>query len=391
MANNKRDYYEVLGVDRNADADTIKKAFRKLSIRYHPDKQVGKSDEEKKAAEEKFKEVAEAYSVLSDENKKKQYDTYGFNMAPNGGGYDFSHFDMGDFFGNHSSFFGGFSDLFGDTFGGFGNFGQTNWYDVGGARTNHATQIKQGGDLRITLKLTLQEMVHGCNKKIKYKHFVGCSHCSGTGSVDGTDDICLNCGGTGKKVNIQKTSFGMTQTITVCPDCGGTGRVIKNKCRFCNGTGLEEKEETVDIRIPAGSMKNSMITLHGLGNAPKNGGNKNSFMGNLLVIIDEIPDERFTHDGRNLYYDLLLDIPTATLGGDVYVPLLDGGQYKVHINAGTQPGSKITLEKMGLPINGSMYNVGDYIIRVNIYMPENLSSSEKKIFEKLKKSENVKK
>lgn len=387
---NKKDYYEILGVPKDATADAIKKTFRKLSIQYHPDKQVGKSETEQKQAEEKFKEIAEAYAVLSDEQKRKQYDTYGFSGL-DGNGMNFQHMDMNDIFAQYG-------DLFGMT-------GASSFFDLGGMFGNHFggsgfnnfkndDRPKRGGDLRITLNLTIKEIVNGVKKKIKLKRYIPCTHCKGTGSEDGKEETCLVCGGTGQEIHTQRTQFGISQTITVCHNCGGTGKVIRNKCKECQGTGLVQKEETIEIDIPAGTIGGSVITMQGYGNYPKNGSGK-SIPGDLLVIISETEDEKYSRNGYDLIYNLLIDIPTAILGGDVMVPLLfDGGQQVLHIEPGTQPGSTKVIKGEGIPkcdSNGRKYTGGNLIVHINVYMPEKLSDDEKKIFEKLRKSKNVKK
>lgn len=382
---NKKDYYEILGVPKDATAEAIKKAYRKLAIKYHPDKNPGN-----KEAEEKFKEVAEAYSILSDEQKRKQYDTYGFSGL-DGNGMNFQHMDMNDIFAQYgdlfnmpgaSSFFD-MSNLFGGHFGGngFNNFNKKD------------DRPKRGGDLRITLNLSIEDIVKGVKKKIKLKRYVPCTHCKGTGSEDGKEEACLTCGGTGQEIHTQRTQFGISQTVTVCHNCGGTGRIIKNKCKQCQGTGLIQKEETIDIDIPAGTIGGSVITMQGYGNYPKNGNGK-SIPGNLLVLISETEDDKYSRDGYNLIYNLLIDIPTAILGGDVMIPLLfDGSQQVVHIEPGTQPGSTKVIKGEGIPkcdSNGRKYTGGDLIVHINVYMPEKLSDDKKEIFEKLKGSKNVK-
>lgn len=383
---NKRDYYEVLGVPKDASADAIKKKYKKLAMQFHPDRHVNDSEKEKKEAEEKFKEIAEAYAVLSDEQKRKQYDMYGFGGLGGSTGMNFQHVDMNDIFSQYgdifnmpgaSSFFN-MDDLFGR--GGFNNFKKDN-------------TPKRGGDLRITLNLTLEDIVNGIKKKIKLKRYIPCTHCKGTGSEDGKEETCLQCGGTGQHIHTQQTQFGMTQTITVCPNCGGTGKVIKNKCKQCQGTGLVQKEETFEIVIPAGAVGGTIITMQGYGNYPKNG-NGDSIPGNLIVVINEVEHEKYHRKGNDLTYNLLLDIPTAILGGKVNIPLINGKTQIIDIKSGTQPGSVITIDNEGVPVvdsNGKQYGRGNLIVQISVYIPETLNSDERQIFEDLKKSKNIKK
>ena len=377
---NKRDYYEVLGVDKKADADAIKKAFRKLSLKYHPDKQIGKSEDEQKEAEEKFKEAAEAYEVLSDEKKRQEYDMYGFNSA-NAGSWGFGNMNANDIFGQYA-------DLF--------NFGGVNshfdMFDMGGFGVPKQMP-RRGGDLRITMHLSIQDMMNGITKKIKLKRFNKCEHCNGTGSEDGIMETCLNCGGTGQEIKTQRTSFGISQMVTVCPVCGGSGKTIKNKCHECNGSGLHEKEEIVEVKIPAGVIPGTSVTMQGYGNYPKHP-KDSDIPGNLIIVVEETINEQFKHKGNDIIYELLLDIPTATLGGEVEIPMVDGTSKKITIKPGTQPGTVLKKTGGGIPKIDNFGNVvgkGDFIVNISVYIPETLTDEEKETFEKLRKSKNFKK
>ena len=388
---NKRDYYEVLGVDKNASDEEIKKNFRRLSLKFHPDKQVGKSEAEQKEAEEKFKELAEAYEVLSDKNKRQQYDMYGFGGS-NAFSSNFSNASYSDLFNRYSDLlngdmggfgWGGYSSMFGDM-GDIFNFTSNN-------TTN--TRIRRGGDLRITLRLSLDDMLHGVEKKVKIKRNVMCKHCNGTGSEDGTMETCLDCGGTGKHIQTQRNGYSVMQTVTTCPTCGGTGKTIKNKCHICNGTGLEKQEELVTINVPAGAMNGMTLTIPDYGNFPQNP-SSNSVPGNLLVVIEEEINKDYIHRGNDIIYELLLDLPTAILGGKVDVPMVDGTIKSVTIKPGTQPGTMLKKTGGGIPkidSNGRQIGCGDFIIEISVYVPEKLSDDEKTIFEKLKDSKNIKK
>ena len=336
----KRDYYEVLGVDKSASAAEIKKAYRKLAIKYHPDKNPGN-----KEAEEKFKEAAEAYSVLSDEQKRQQYDQFGFN-GPNGFG-------------------GGFG-------GGFGR---------GGGRQQH-----RGADLRLKVKLTLQEISTGVTKKFKVRKYVTCDCCHGSGAEAGSGtETCSTCHGSGYVVRSKQSIFGMMQTQSPCPTCGGEGTVIKKKCKKCNGEGVVLGEEVVEVNIPAGVQDGMVVNVPGKGNAGKH----NGVNGDIQVFITEEQNDVFVRDGNDLIYNLLLDFPTAALGGEVLVPTVDGHQAKVTIQPGTQPGTVMRLRGKGLPaVSGYGYGTGDILINVSIYVPKTLSKDERKAIEALRDSEN---
>ncbi|MBR5475286.1 MAG: molecular chaperone DnaJ [Bacteroidaceae bacterium] len=361
----KRDYYEVLGVDRNASANDIKKAYRKMAIQYHPDKNPGN-----KSAEEKFKEAAEAYSVLSDPDKKARYDQFGFEgmNATGGGGFSGAGMDMNDIFSMFGDIFGG------GGFGGFGGFGG------GGARQQQARF--RGGDLRVKVKLSLNEIATGVTKKFKLKKYVACKHCNGSGAEGNATETCPECRGTGRVVRTQQSIFGMMRSEAVCPRCNGEGKIIKNKCRHCSGDGIVMGEEVVEVQIPAGVTAGMQLSLRGKGNAGKH----NGVPGDLLIQIEEEKHPNLVRDENDLVYSLLLDIPTATLGGVVEIPTLEG-PVKVNIEAGTQPGKVLRLRGKGLPVlNG--YGRGDIVVNISVYIPETLSKDEKKYIEGFKSSEN---
>ena len=365
----KRDYYEVLGVDRNASANDIKKAYRKLAIQYHPDKQHDKTDAEKKEAEEKFKEAAEAYSVLSDADKKARYDQFGHEGLGGAGGFSGAGMDMNDIF-----------SMFGDIFGGRGGFGGFGGF--GGGSSNAAPQKFRGSDQRVKVKMTLQEIANGVTKKFKLKKYVPCTHCGGTGAEGNATETCPDCKGTGRVIRTQQSFFGMMRTEAVCPRCNGEGKIIKNRCPHCNGDGVVMGEEVVEVQIPAGVMDGMQLSMRGKGNA----GKRNGIPGDLLILVEEESHPDLIRDENDLIYNLLLDIPTAILGGFAEIPTIDG-RAKVTIDPGTQPGKVLRLRGKGLPtLNG--YGKGDIVVNISIYIPEALSKDEKKAIENFRKSEN---
>ena len=376
----KRDYYEVLGVDKNASAADIKKAYRKIAIKYHPDRQGDKSDAEKKEAEEKFKEAAEAYAVLSDDQKRKQYDQFGFDgpggFGGSGGSGGFGGaggFSMDDIF----SMFG---DVFGGRGGGFGGFGGG---FGGGGRTQ---QVHRGSDLRLKVRLNLKEVATGVTKKFKVRKDVTCSCCHGSGSADGSGkETCPTCHGSGVVIKQQQSIFGMMQTQSVCPTCGGEGQVIKNKCTRCHGEGVEHGEEVVEVHIPAGVQDGMVVNVPGKGNA----GKRNGVPGDIKVFVEEESNDTFIRDGKDLIYNLLLDFPTAALGGEVNIPTIENTMLKVKIEPGTQPGKTLRLRGKGLPaVQGYDYGTGDLLVNISVYVPKTLSKDEKKALETLKGSDN---
>lgn len=365
----KRDYYEVLGVSKDASADEIKKAYRKMAIKYHPDKNPGD-----KEAEEKFKEAAEAYEVLRDPQKKQRYDQFGHagvNGNAGAGGFGGGGFSMEDIFSQFGDIFGGH---FNSGFGGFGGFG--------GSSSNGSQRSNRGSNLRVRVKLTLEEIAKGTEKKIKVRKYVSCPTCHGTGAQGDSYSTCSTCHGTGYVTKITNTFLGRMQTQSVCPNCHGEGKIITKKCPDCNGEGIIQKEEIINIKIPAGVSEGMQLSLSGKGNAAKRGG----VNGDLLVLIEEKPHPDLIRDNNNLIYNLLLSFPTAALGGTVEIPTIDG-KVKIKVDPGTQPGKILRLRNKGLPsVNG--YGVGDLLVNISVYVPETLSRNEKNKIEDMKNSEN---
>ena len=355
----KRDYYEVLGVSKNADASEIKKAYRKLALQYHPDKNPGN-----KEAEEKFKEAAEAYDVLGNEEKRRRYDQFGHaGMGGGAGGFGGAGMSMDDIFSQ-------FGDIFG-SFTGFGGFG--------GGR--HARHVNRGTNLRVKVKLTLEEIATGVEKKIKVKKYVADTHCNGTGAKDGKSfSTCSTCHGTGQVTRVQNTILGQMQTTSTCPSCGGEGKIINEKCTHCNGEGVLLSEEVITLNIPAGVGDGMQLSISGKGNAARRGG----VNGDLIVLIEEQEHEQVVRDGNDLLYNAFVGFPDAVLGSSVEIPTLEG-KVKVKVDAGTQPGKILRLRGKGLPdING--YGKGDLLVKINVWIPKNLSKDDKKMMEKLQEN-----
>ena len=370
----KRDYYEVLGVDKSASQDEIKKAYRKIAIKYHPDRNQGN-----KEAEEKFKEAAEAYSVLSDETKRQQYDQFGFNGPAGGGfgGFSGGGMDMNDIF-----------SMFGDIFGGHGGFGGFGGFDgFGGGGGRRGPVNHKGTDLRLKVSLTLEEIATGVTKKFKVRKDVPCSHCHGSGAEHGSgSETCPTCHGSGVVIRTTQSLFGTMQTQSVCPTCGGEGKVIKNKCHECGGKGVVKGEEVVEVNIPAGVQEGMIVNVPGKGNA----GIHNGSAGDIQVLIEEKPHDIYVRDGNDLIYNLLLDFPTAVLGGTVEIPTLGGGAVKINIEPGTQPGKVMRLRGKGLPAVQGYGSTGNMIINISVYVPKTLSKSERKAIEEMQGSDNFK-
>ena len=363
----KRDYYEILGVSKTASAEEIKKAYRKKAIEFHPDKNPGD-----KVSEEKFKEAAEAYEVLSDDQKRQRYDQYGHAGVGGaaGGGFGGGSMNMEDIFSH-------FGDIFGGHFGGFGGFG--------GSQRGGGQRVRRGSDLRVKVKLTLAEVATGVEKKIKVKKYVLCSHCNGAGSAHGSQPVtCTTCNGSGRVTRVQQTILGQMQTASECPTCNGDGKIIKDKCSHCAGEGIVREDEVITINIPAGVMEGMQLSMSGKGNAARRGG----VNGDLLVLVEEEPHPELMRDENDLIYNLLLTVPMATLGGSVEVPTVEG-KVKVTIAPGTQPGKVLRLRGKGLP-SVNRYGTGDLLVNVGVYIPENLSKDEKALMEKLANSSNVK-
>lgn len=370
----KRDFYEVLGVERSASADDIKKAYRKLAIKYHPDRNPGN-----KEAEEKFKEAAEAYDVLHDPDKRARYDQFGeAGLGGAGGGDPFGGFSGGQGM-SMDDIFSMFGDIFGGHGGGFSGFGDFGGFGGGGGSQ---TRRYRGSDLRVHVKLTLKEIATGVEKSFRIKKYVPCEHCNGTGAEGGSGGMstCPTCHGRGSVIQNQRTILGTMQTQTVCPTCGGEGRIIKNKCHYCSGEGVVYGEEVINVKIPAGVAEGMQLSMSGKGNAAKH----NGVPGDLLISVSEEPDPNLTRDGDDLVYNLLLPFPTAVLGGAVEIPTIDG-KVKVKIDAGTQPGKILRLRGKGLPRLNS-YGTGDLLVNVSIYVPENLTRDERAEVEKMQDS-----
>ena len=370
----KRDYYEVLEVDKKATADEIKKAYRKKAIQYHPDRNPGD-----KAAEEKFKEAAEAYEVLSNPDKRSRYDQFGFagvNGSAGGGAGGF-----GGFSGTSMSMDDIFS-MFGDIFGGRSGFG-----GFGGGGGSAQRRRYRGSDLRVKVKLSLKDVASGVEKKFKLKKYVTCTCCGGSGAEgSGGTETCPTCHGSGTVTRTQQSIFGMMQTQTTCPQCGGEGKIIKNKCKECGGEGIVYGEEVVTVNIPAGVAEGMQVTLNGKGNAGKHKG----VAGDLLVMVEEEQHPELIRDESDLIYNLLLSVPQAALGGQVEIPTIDG-KAKIKIDPGTQPGKVLRLRGKGLPnINSYGYSTGtgDLLVNVSVYIPETLTKEERKALEKWRDSDN---
>jgi len=357
----KRDYYEILGVSKSATKEEIKKAYRKQALKWHPDKNPGD-----KKAEENFKEAAEAYEVLSNDEKKARYDRFGHaGMGGASGGFSGNTMTMEDIFSS-------FGDIFGDAFGGFGGFG-------GGRRSSR--RVNKGTNLRVKVKLSLHEIANGAEKKIKVTKYDTCTVCGGSGAADPHSiSNCSTCHGSGHVMRLTNTMLGQMQTTSVCPACGGEGKTITKKCPSCYGEGLVQKEDIIKINIPAGVGKGMQMTVAGKGNAARRGG----VNGDLLVVIDEEEHPELIRDGNDLIYNLFISIPDAVLGTHVEVPTVDNN-VKIKIEPGTQPGKILRLRGKGLPeVNG--YGRGDLMVNVNVWIPKSLSKEEIRLIEKFRES-----
>lgn len=366
----KRDYYDVLGVSRSTSADEIKKAYRKLAIKYHPDK-----NPDDKAAEDKFKEAAEAYEILSNPEKKQRYDHYGHagvGGASGGGGYGGGGMNMEDIFSQFGDIFGGGGSPFESFFG-------------GGGQQRGGRRVSKGSNLRIKVKLTLEEIANGTEKKIKVNKQIVCKTCDGSGAKDRSSvSSCKTCGGSGAVRRVTNTILGQMQTTSTCPTCNGSGSQITAKCGSCHGEGVVRGEETITINIPAGVSDGMQLSMSGKGNAAPNGG----IPGDLIILIEEIPHETLKREGNNVVYDLHVSIIDAALGFSAEVPTIDG-KAKIKIEPGTQSGKLLRLKGKGIPEINS-YHRGDEIIHVNIWTPKALSAEERGILERLRESPNFK-
>ena len=372
---NKRDYYEILGVTKTATPDEMKKAYRKLALQYHPDRNPGD-----KAAEDKFKEAAEAYDVLSTPEKKAKYDQFGHAGMGANAGYGPGGMDMNDIFSH-------FGDIFGSAFS--GQFGGGHFHQFtsgfGGGHRQQRRHVNRGTDLRIRVKLTLEEIAKGVEKKIKVQKKIACDTCSGTGAASqNAYKTCDTCRGSGHVTRVTHTFIGQMQQTSICPTCHGEGRMITDKCKKCRGQGVVEGEEIITIRIPAGVENGMQLSMPGKGNAAIHGG----VNGDLIVLIEELEHPLFERVQNNLHYNQFVSITEATLGESVEVPTLDG-KVRVKIDAGTQSGKLLRLRGKGLPsMNG--YSTGDIIICVNIWTPQNITKEEKELLETFRNSPNFK-
>ena len=349
MAETKRDYYEVLGVDRNADAATIKKAYRQLAKKYHPDMNPGD-----KEAEQKFKEAAEAYSVLSDDNKRHQYDQFGHAAFEQGGGgaggFDFNGADMGDIFG----------DIFGDLFG-------------GGSRRRANNGPMKGANLRASVRITFEESVFGCEKELELSLKDECTNCHGTGAKPGTSpETCPKCGGRGQVVMTQQSLFGMVQNVTTCPDCGGTGKIIKEKCTSCGGTGYTSSRKKIKVSIPAGIDNGQCVRIAGKGEPGTNGGPR----GDLLVEVVVQRHPIFQRQDMNIYSTAPMSFAQATLGGDVRISTIDG-DVMYNVKPGTQTDTRIRLKGKGVPSLRNKSVRGDHYVTLVVQVPTRLNNEAK--------------
>jgi molecular chaperone DnaJ len=365
----KRDYYEVLGVAKGVSEAELKKAYRTLAMKYHPDRNKGDAD-----AEKKFKEAAEAYEILRDPQKRAQYDQFGHaglggQGGFGGGGMDF---DVEDIFSRFGDIFGG--GFFGDDIFGGGR---------GRSRGRRREPGTPGSDLKIRIPLTLEEIAFGTEKKLKVKKQLNCDTCSGTGAASDSDfETCGTCNGLGEVRQVTRTMLGQMVNVQACPTCQGEGRIIRNKCKNCSGEGRVKGEETIKVSIPSGVSDGNYLTLRGQGNAGRRGGSA----GDLIVLIQETEHEHFMRDGNNIYYDLTLTIPQAILGAEIEVPTLKG-KAKLRIEEGTQPGKLLRMRGKGIiGLNNS--GEGDQYVRVNVYIPKNLTDKERSAIESLRGNEN---
>lgn len=367
----KRDYYEILGVNKNASKDDIKKAYRKLAMQYHPDR-----NPDDKTAEEKFKEAAEAYEVLSNDEKKAKYDRYGHDGLK--GASDFQGFS------NINDIFSHFSDIFGGGFGGGSAFDDF----FGGSthrRSGRRMQGTPGSDLKVTLKLTLEEIASGTTKKIKIKKFIKCGDCNGSGAKGGSSTkTCSVCNGTGEVRSVSRSIFGQFVNITTCSNCEGEGKIVDNPCKKCSGDGRVYGEESIKINVPAGVRNESYMTLRGEGNA----GKRNGPSGNIIIIFEELPHEYFIRDGDNIIYELYLSFPEAALGAEVEIPTLTG-KAKLKIEPGIQPGKFLKMREKGIQ-RLNRHGAGDQLVKINIYVPQKLNAKEKELLKELLEQPNIK-
>jgi molecular chaperone DnaJ len=354
----KRDYYETLGVSKGASEEEIKKAYRKLAIKYHPDK-----NPDDKTAEDKFKEAAEAYEVLSNSEKRQRYDQFGHAGVGGSAGGGFGGMNMDDIFSQ-------FGDIFGGAFGGFSG---------GGGR---GRRVARGTNLRVKVKLTLAEIANGVEKKIKVNKHINCKTCQGSGAKNGNYDTCRHCNGSGVQTRVQQTILGAMQTQTTCSYCNGEGRIVRDKCNTCHGDGVVREEEIISINIPAGVSEGMQLSMQGKGNAAPRGG----INGDLLIVIEEEEHPALKREGNHLLYSLNISFPDAALGTNVEIPTIDA-KAKIKIDAGTQSGKVLRLKGKGLPDVNS-YSRGDLLVEISVYTPTHLAADEKKHLEAMRSSKN---
>ena len=367
----KRDYYDILGVTRSSNADEIKKAYRKMAIKYHPDKNPGD-----KKSEDNFKEAAEAYEVLSNSDKKKRYDQYGHAggaASANGGGSGGGNMNMDDIF-----------NQFGDIFGGGGGSPFDSFFG-GQQQSRGGRRVSRGSNLRIKVKLTLEEIAKGIEKKVKVNKQIICETCDGSGAKDKSSfHTCTTCKGSGAVRRVTNTILGQMQTTSTCPTCNGEGTEITAKCTICHGEGLTRGEETISINIPAGVSEGMQLSMSGKGNAAARGG----VPGDLIILIEELAHETLKREGNNIIYDLHISFIDATIGSSVEVPTIDG-KAKIKIDPGTQGGKILRLKAKGIPEVNS-YHRGDQLIYINIWTPKVLSKDEREMLDSFKDSPNFK-
>lgn len=360
----RRDYYEVLGIERSADGETIKKAYRKLAMEWHPDRNADKPD-----AEERFKEISEAYAVLSDSEKRARYDRFG-HVGAGAGGFGGAGMDI-DPFEIFRSFMGGFG--FGDIFGG-----------PAGSSGGRGPRTYRGKDLQIRMPLTLEEIAEGVSKKIKVQRFESCSVCEGSGAKEGTEpETCPTCKGAGEVQQVTRSFIGQVVNITVCSECRGRGKIIRDTCDHCRGEGRVRNHATLEIKVPEGVRDGNYMTLHGEGHA----GPWNGPSGDLAVVFEEKEHEHFERHEDDILYSMSISVPEAVLGAEVDVPTLNG-PLTLEIPPGVQPGKVLRMRGKGIP-HLNERGSGDQLVQVNVYIPEKPSAEAKQLFEKLSGEEGV--
>lgn len=374
----KRDYYEVLGLQKGASADDIKAAYRKAALKWHPDRWVSGTEAEKKTAEEKFKEASEAYSVLSDADKKAKYDQFGFAGVEGGQGMDWSQG-----FGNLNDIL---NNLFGGAFGGFGGFGGFSGFGGGFGGGQQGSRVLKGQDIQTHIKLTLEEIATGCEKEVSINQLQLCPECNGRGAKNSSDiKTCPTCNGQGRIQQFANSLFGRTITYGTCPQCHGEGKVVSNPCPKCKGKGTLAVKTTVKVKVPAGVENGMQLTVRGEGHAAPRGG----VNGDLFVVVDEIPHAQFKREGVNLFYTKVISVTDAILGCELNVPCIGGAQ-KLKLDAGTQSGTVIKMRGQGLPaVNGYGSGRGDLYVKILVWIPRKLSRSEREAIESMRTSENV--